>query len=65
MNKLIAVSLSMAGMVLMGGFLTLTQTQGPAIDAKPTFVSPTPGLRKLLLEQSRASQRPMLLHVTS
>jgi hypothetical protein len=44
MKKLTAVSLIMAGMVLVGGFLTLTQAQGPGIDAKPTFLSPTPGL---------------------
>jgi len=44
MKKFVAISLIMAGMVLVGGVLTLTQAQTPGIDAKPTFLSPTPGL---------------------
>jgi hypothetical protein len=44
MKKFVAVSLIMAGMVLMGGVLTLARAQTPGIDAKPTFISPTPGL---------------------
>jgi hypothetical protein len=44
MKKLIAVSLTIAGMVLMAGFFTPAHAQAPANDLKPTFISPTPGL---------------------
>jgi hypothetical protein len=42
MKKLIAVSVIMAGMVLMGGFLAPIDAQTG--DLKPTFISPTPGV---------------------
>ena len=44
MKNFVAVSLIMAGMVLIGGFFTFTQAQSSGIDAKPTVISPTPGL---------------------
>jgi hypothetical protein len=44
MKRLVAVSLIMAGMVLMAGFSTSTHAQTPTNDLKPTFISPTPGL---------------------
>jgi len=44
MKKLITVSLIVASMVLVGGLFAPSQAQSPGIDAKPTFISPTPGL---------------------
>ena len=44
MKKLIVLSLIVAGIVLMAGFSTPAQVQSPGVDAKPTFISPTPGL---------------------
>ena len=44
MKKPIAISLIMAGMVLMVGIFAPAQAQSPGIDLKPTFISPTPGL---------------------
>jgi len=42
MKKFVAVSLIMAGIVLMTGFSAPTKAQAPANDLKPTFISPTP-----------------------
>jgi len=44
MKKLIVVSLIMAVMFLVGGFSAPAQTQNPASDVKPTFISLTPSL---------------------
>jgi hypothetical protein len=44
MKKLIAVSLIMAGIVMATGLSAPVQSQSPASDPKPTFISPTPGL---------------------
>jgi len=44
MRKLGVLSLIVAGIVLMAGFSTSAQSQSPAHDEKPTFISPTPGL---------------------
>ena len=43
-EKLRRISLIMAGLVLIGGFFTFTQAQSSGIDAKPTVISPTPGV---------------------
>jgi hypothetical protein len=44
MKKLIAASLFMAGIVFATGLSAPVQSQSPAPDLKPTFISPTPGL---------------------
>ena len=44
MKKLIAISLIMAVMLLVGFFSAPTQAQSPASDVKPTFITLTPGL---------------------
>ena len=44
MKKLTVLSLIMATMLLAWGFPSPAQAQSPAIDLKPTFISPTPGL---------------------
>ncbi len=44
MKKLIVLSLTMAGMLLMAASSTPAHAQVPPNDLKPTFISPTPGL---------------------
>ncbi len=44
MKKLVVLLLIMAGIALMASFSAPAHAQSPAIDLKPTFISPTPGV---------------------